>query len=213
VLSVEALLPGGFAQTLTMPVGKPLCAMFGSNISRLPIMDAGFRLGCFAVTFCSEWLAQYGMNYDEQLSVRQARELYFQKSGFDATSYSDKWARYRVGRLFTVLIPNTHARIKAAKLHDLHHIATGYETSWIGEAEISAWELASGGCGRYRIVWLFDTAALLLGCIINPKRVIRAFNRGIGSQNLFQQEFSETMLGQTVGSLKSGLRIKSESPM
>jgi ubiquinone biosynthesis protein Coq4 len=149
------------------------------------------------------------MTYEDHLSVRQARELYFEKSGFDATSYSDKWARYRVGRLSTVLVPNTQARIRAAKLHDLHHIATGYETSWVGEAEVSAWELASGGCGRHRIVWLFDTAALFLGCFINPRRVIRAFKRGIGSQNLFQQEFSETMLAQTVGSLRSNLRIKS----
>jgi ubiquinone biosynthesis protein Coq4 len=151
------------------------------------------------------------MTYGNHLSVRQARQLYFQKSGFDGTSYSDKWARYRVGRLFTLRIPNTQARIRAAKLHDLHHIATGYETSWIGEAEVSAWEFASGGCGRHRIVWLFDTAALILGCLINPGRVIRAFKRGIGSQNLFQQEFSEMMLTQTVGSLRSSLRIKNDS--
>ena len=140
--------------------------------------------------------------------MQQAREAYFQRSGFDGRTYTDKWARYRVGRLFTVLIPNTQARIRAAKLHDLHHIATDYETSWIGEAEVSAWELASGGCGRHRIVWLFDTAALLLGCLISPKRVIRAFRRGTFSQNLYQQEFSEAMLAQTVGSLRSSLRIK-----
>jgi len=146
-------------------------------------------------------------HYDDHLTVHQAREAYFQSSGFDAHAYSDKWARYRVGRLFTIWIPNTQARIRAAKLHDLHHIATNYETSWIGEAEVSAWELASGGCGRHRIVWLFDTAALLLGCLIGPKRVIRAFKRGTASQNLYQQEFSEAMLSQTVGSLRSSLRI------
>ncbi|HEY6338827.1 MAG TPA: hypothetical protein VIW68_10060 [Candidatus Sulfotelmatobacter sp.] len=29
-------------------------------------------------------------------------------------------------------------------LHDLHHVATGYDASFIGEAEISTFELRSG---------------------------------------------------------------------
>jgi len=33
-------------------------------------------------------------------------------------------------------------------LHDVHHLVTGYDTSFRGELELAAWELASPGCAR-----------------------------------------------------------------
>jgi hypothetical protein len=145
--------------------------------------------------------------YDDDLLVKEAREQYFKRSGFDETSYSTNWVRFGIGPL-AFYIPNLPARKRAAPLHDLHHIATGYDTTWAGEAEVSAWELASGGCGRHTIAWLFVLSGALLGCFISPRRVVRAWNRGTGSRNLFDREFSEEILSQTVGSLRSQLQIR-----
>ena len=47
-------------------------------------------------------------------------------------------------------IPNTAARKRAVKIHDLDHLVTGYATDRVGELEIAAWELASGGAGSTR---------------------------------------------------------------
>jgi ubiquinone biosynthesis protein Coq4 len=38
------------------------------------------------------------------------------------------------------------------RLHDLHHLVTGYPTDWKGELEISAWEIA-GSCRGYVAAW------------------------------------------------------------
>ena len=66
------------------------------------------------------------------------------------------------------------------RLHDLHHIATGYDTSWTGEAEIAAWELASG-CRGYVAAWVLDLASIPLGLVIAPRRLLRASRIGTRS--------------------------------
>ena len=50
----------------------------------------------------------------------------------------------RIGRVPVAAFPNGAARVRAVRLHDLHHVATGYATSWVGEAEIGAWEREAG---------------------------------------------------------------------
>ena len=40
--------------------------------------------------------------------------------------------------------PNPKARQRLVYLHDVNHLLSGYDTSWVGEGEVSAWELASG---------------------------------------------------------------------
>src|SRR4030095_2853358 len=57
--------------------------------------------------------------------------------------YSDRWVRVET-KPIPFYFPNWPSRVAAARLHDLHHIATDYETDWPGEAEIAAWEIASG---------------------------------------------------------------------
>ena len=39
---------------------------------------------------------------------------------------------------------------------------TEYDTNWVGEAEIGAWEIASG-CGRYLAAWVLNLGAFGLG--------------------------------------------------
>jgi hypothetical protein len=98
--------------------------------------------------------------------------------------------------------------VAAARLHDLHHLATNYKTDWPGEAEISAWEIA-GGCGHYYAAWILDLGGWGAGLIVAPRRLFRAFMRGRQAKtNLYQIGFDEKHLDQgTVGGLRDQLGL------
>ena len=76
-------------------------------------------------------------------------------------------------------------RQRAVRIHDLNHLVSGYKTDREGELEISAWELASGGCGRYSAAWVLDLAGLLAGLFVCRRRVVRRVRRGRGERNLY----------------------------
>ncbi len=77
---------------------------------------------------------------------------------------SDRWVVLRFGRI-PAPFPNTSARRKVIALHDVNHLVAGVSTGNVGEAEISAWELASGGCGQYLAAWALDLAGMLMGLV------------------------------------------------
>ena len=83
------------------------------------------------------------MTYDDALSLRDARQRYFTANGFDG-SYSERWVKLKAGP-FTFGFPNAPGRVRAVKLHDLHHVVTGYATDLIGEMEEIAATFASIG--------------------------------------------------------------------
>jgi hypothetical protein len=103
--------------------------------------------------------------------------------------------------------------VRAAKLHDLHHVATGYQTTWTGEAEIGAWEIASG-CGRFVWAWLLNVGALAVGLVIAPRAVYRAFIRGRHTTNLYhlESDFRDDLLQQSVGVLRGTLHLDGPVP-
>jgi hypothetical protein len=104
-------------------------------------------------------------------------------------------------------LPNTASRVRAVRVHDLHHIATGYRTTWRGEAEIGAWELA-GGCGDYYPAWLLNLYSFAIGLVIAPRRLWQAFLSGRRCRNLYAGELRESeWLGKTVGEFRSSLRL------
>ncbi|MBA2538194.1 MAG: hypothetical protein H0V17_01040 [Deltaproteobacteria bacterium] len=92
------------------------------------------------------------------------------------------------------------------KLHDLHHVATGYDTTWTGEAEIGAWEIGAG-CGRYWAAWMLNLGATGVGMLHAPRREWRAFIRGRRSKSLYDRAFSEDMLQWSVRDLRAHLRL------
>ena len=80
--------------------------------------------------------------------------------------------RGAIQRPFRPLPLGSHPRLVAqhapggrghCRNHDLHHVLTEDPTTWRGEAEIAAWELASV-CGRHVTVWLLLTVLSLLMC-------------------------------------------------
>lgn len=142
---------------------------------------------------------------DADVSVRAARASYFTANGFSDASYRDRWVKLRVGPV-PVAFPNTASRKRAVPLHDLHHVATGYTTSIVGEAEIGAWEIA-GGCADLWAAWILNAMAFAAGLAIAPRRTYRAFVRGRHSRTLYAQGWREDLLELSVGELRHRLAL------
>lgn len=143
----------------------------------------------------------------ESMTLAEARALFFARAGLGADGgYGARWVRIDA-KPVPIIFPNTACRIVATKLHDLHHIATGYGTDWIGEGEIAAWELA-GGCGRHGWAWLLDAGAFTVGLFLAPRRMRAAFVRGLGARNLYHGGFPEEQLASvTVAALRERIGV------
>ena len=97
------------------------------------------------------------------------------------------------------------------KLHDLHHVLTGYAADWTGEAEIAAWELGAG-CGGHVAAWILNAAALQYGLFIAPRAVLAAMARGRRSRSLYEaRELDESMLEEPVGDARARLGIPEDT--
>jgi hypothetical protein len=142
------------------------------------------------------------VNESPASSVRGALAEHLAASGLppDAGN-SDPFAVVKIFYL-PYPIPNTRARKRAVRIHDLNHLVSGYETDRVGELEISAWELASGGCTDHGAAWVLDLAGLLGGLIAAPRRTVRAFRSGRDRQNLYRFDYEE-MLALSMTELRS----------
>jgi hypothetical protein len=145
------------------------------------------------------------MRYGNDLTLGEARQQYFERSGFGDGGYTSRWVRLKAGPV-SFYFPNTRARMRAVKLHDLHHILTEYDTTWSGEAEIGAWEVASG-CGRHYAAWFLNLNAFALGLGIAPSAIYRAFLRGRRTRNLYTGQFEDSLLSKLVGSTRRELQL------
>jgi hypothetical protein len=150
--------------------------------------------------------------YGDSMSLAAARAAFFADAGLgDDGGYGAAWVRVET-KPFPVYFPNTSCRVAAAKLHDLHHVATDYGTDWPGEAEIAAWEIA-GGCGTHGWAWVLNLGAFLVGLLRAPRRLFRAFVRGRRARNLYHDGFADARLTEvTVGMLREQLRIDASTP-
>src|SRR5207249_1310014 len=92
-------------------------------------------------------------------------------------------------------------------LHDLHHVLTEYPTTWRGEAEISAWEVGSGGLQKYYAGWWLDMMGIAQGLVVNPRGVYRGFMCGRSSSNLYSMEFTDELLEHRVGEYRNRLGL------
>jgi hypothetical protein len=147
------------------------------------------------------------VHYDPNMNVGTARAQYFNDNSFgEDGGYSAKWVTlFKLGPL-ALGFPNTPARVRAVRLHDLHHLATGYDTDIVGEAEIAAWELGSD-CSRFPAATVLNTLALALGVLREPERMRRAYARGCNSLNLYTAEYSDELLRQRLGDLRERLCV------
>ena len=115
-------------------------------------------------------------------SVTQGLQRYLDENGFSVSGYTEPTVELSAGPL-RIKIPNGPARQRAIPLHDLHHVATGYGTDLAGEAEIGIWELRAG-CNN-AFLKLINSAAVMGGLLIAPRRVWRAFRAARGARSLY----------------------------
>lgn len=152
-------------------------------------------------------------------TVRQALASYFADNGFDASSYTDKTFTLRFLGL-DVVLPNPPPRQKGIRIHDLHHVVTGYATSAKGEAEAAGFELGAGLAIRYPMALFFNTTAFIMGLLRYPLRTLKAFARGVATRisiyhlvrpgDLHQYE---RVLNFTVVGLKQHLSVLDHFPV
>src|SRR6185295_3572838 len=140
--------------------------------------------------------------YSDNLKIKDALDLYFSKYHFENGGYHLKWFRIKVGSVF-IPLPNIKARVDAVKFHDVHHLLTEYPATLKGEAEIGAWEIASG-CGKYYVAWVLNFGSLTYGLFFFPKSLFTAFLNGRKCKtNLYHNiRYDENLLNRTVGELR-----------
>ncbi len=144
------------------------------------------------------------------LTVRAAREVYLAENGFTTDEYTAEtfWLAILGGR-FRVTLPNPPPRRWAVALHDLHHVATGYGTDFIGEGEVGLWELM-GGCETW-VVYGLNAGAAMLGFAIAPRRLIQAYRDASTAKALYRQGGKvDDWLDLTLGELRERLGIPRE---
>jgi hypothetical protein len=83
-----------------------------------------------------------------------------------------------------ITFPNFAARRRVLFRHDVHHLLTGYRTTWTGEAEIGAFELRTG-CRDFGAAWFFNSGGWLFGLVIAPRRLFAAFVQARDCRNLY----------------------------
>ena len=98
--------------------------------------------------------------------------------------------RIEMTKKIVFYIPNFAARKKVVLKHDIHHIVTGYPSTYTGETEIGAWEIASG-CKGYWVAWVLNMSGMMSGLVFNLWKVLHAFARGRRTKNLYYHLLSD----------------------
>ena len=150
--------------------------------------------------------------YDETLPLREVRARYFRDNAFgEDGGYAKKWVSVQLGPL-PLGFPNSAARVRAVKYHDLHHVVTGYATDVVGEAEIGGWEIGSG-CAGFVAAWILNLYAMVLGFLSGaPGAVFRAFVRGRHTRNLYRTAYDDALLDQKLGEVRARLALGGAEP-
>jgi len=136
-------------------------------------------------------------------SVRRGRDAYLAENGFTVEAYDEPWTQ---ASFFAIdfAVPNNAAHKAAIKLHDLHHVATGFGTDLAGEGEISAWELRGGLRGAGLYVSAIIAAGAMMGLLVAPRRTVAAFRRAKGARSLWTGSLGYAdLLERTVGGLRA----------
>lgn len=151
-------------------------------------------------------------------TVRQALEAYLAENGFTVEAYDAKWtdASFLGIRL---VVPNTRSHRWAIMLHDLHHVATGFGTSLIGEGEISVWELRHGWRALNLYVGSIVFTGAIMGVAFSPRRMLAAWRNAKSVRSLFalvpQDDTAayDALMELTVEELRARLGVPVEGVM
>jgi hypothetical protein len=133
---------------------------------------------------------------DPQENVRDARDRYLTAAGFTTDSYSDPKFPIKLG-FVTLNFPNPGL----LPFHDLHHVATGYDSSFLGESEISVFELRTGS--GTPLIFFLCVGSILMGLGMSPRRMWLAWKNARGARSLYGTNVPyESLLAMNVGKLR-----------
>ena len=148
----------------------------------------------------------------DTMTMGDARTRYYEINNFGADGGDSlEWVPIKMFGL-TFYIPHPEGRRRAVRVHDLHHIVTGYQTSFRGEFEIAAWELASG-CWRWPAALVLNLGGLGVGTLIAPRRIARAWARGRRTRNLYgERRGIDHVLPRPVDEVRATLGLDQPAP-
>jgi hypothetical protein len=131
---------------------------------------------------------------------------YMRENGFKVVEY-DKPQSLVVFFGKNIIIPNPPRHRHILRIHDLHHVVTGYGTCHVGEGELAMWEWRAGvlGLGPWAVFLTIITG--FIGFVYAPGRMLRAWRDSKGARPLWALPMAyEEMLCATVAELRAQAR-------
>lgn len=143
-------------------------------------------------------------------TVREGLDAFLRENGYDVAHYDAPRTPAKVlGIRFSV--PNPPRHRWAIMRHDLHHVVTGYGTDLAGEAEVSAWELRRGIGPLGLYVGSIVVSAVLMGCVVSPRRMVRAWSASRKGGSLFHDNTDyQVLLTMSIGELRARLDVPAD---
>ena len=122
------------------------------------------------------------------MTVREKLEAYYASKGLGSP---DGWFAMVVFGKRVRLFPLGPLQ-PLLMLHDLHHMLSGYDSTVGGEAQVIAWEIGSGGFGKYWFAWM-DFLKIVALALFFPVRFRAAWIRGRQFRNLYTEDIHELL--------------------
>ncbi|MCX6214204.1 hypothetical protein [Spirosoma sp.] len=128
--------------------------------------------------------------------VEHALNDFYHQHGYgEEGGINKKWDMIKFGSI-ALPLPNLESRRKNIYLHDISHLVTGYDVSWLGESSVSSWEIATGGWGRLYFPWLLTLWAMAVGVMLYPGQSYRAFQAGLRMKNALISDLTKQEMYQ-----------------
>jgi hypothetical protein len=145
-----------------------------------------------------------------QLTLQATRSGWYQRKNLPPDGGLAKaWVDFKVGPI-PMPFPNSDARRRAVPRHDSHHILGDYDTSFIGELEISGYEIGAG-CGKFLVPWHLNLLGFAAGALLCPRLLWRAFCRGRRAKSLYLRDDFESVELNAVEQVRSMLGIREKT--
>ena len=141
------------------------------------------------------------------MNVQHALDDFYDQHGYGREGGIDKkWDMIKFGPVALPLL-NLESRRKNIFMHDIHHLVTGYDTTWLGEGSVCSWEIATGGWKHLYFPWLLTLWAMAVGVMLYPRASYRAFQAGLLMDNALTGGLSKpAMYVLTLDELRERLR-------
>jgi hypothetical protein len=136
------------------------------------------------------------------LTAREGRDRFLSAFGLDTAGYTAPYFLVHLGPRLVLRFRNPGL----LPVHDLHHVATGYPATLLGEAQISAFELRAG-CPS-PLVRLLCVGAALLGLLRRPQAMALAWRAAASARSLYLTTTPyEELLSLSVSELRAFVGI------